>query len=314
MDTTPLPAPTPAALEERFLEPPGFTWGYFTARDGARLRWGHRPAASAFDCIVVGGFLEFAEKYFEVLGEFHARGFNVWFLDWRGQGRSTRSGTRPAARVFAQDAEDLAQFITSVSSGGRKRLLVAHSMGAAISLIALHEHPGIADAAILSAPMLEIHSGNVPRGAARLLARAMTAIGHGDGFVPGAGPWPYVGPAVSNDPVRGQLLDKWFSAREDLRLDGPTYAWLNAAFSLTAHTNDPRFLSAIKTPILMGSAGKDFLVEPAAHRRAAAWLPHCRLVTFAEAKHELFHETDAVRAQWFMAIDAFIAEHLGPEA
>lgn len=314
MDTTPLPAPTPAALEERFLEPPGFTWGYFTARDGARLRWGHRPAASAFHCIVVGGFLEFAEKYFEVLGEFHTRGFNVWFLDWRGQGRSTRSGTRPAPRVFAQDAEDLAEFITSVSSRGRKRLLVAHSMGAAISLIALHVHPGIVDAAILSAPMLKINTGSVPRGAARLLARAMTAIGHGDGFVPGAGPWPYAGPAVSNDPVRGQLLDMWFGAREDLRLDGPTYAWLNAAFALTAHTNDPRFLSAIKAPILMGSAGKDFLVEPAAHRRAAAWLPHCRLVTFAEAKHELFHETNAVRAQWFVAIDAFIAKHLGPEA
>lgn len=318
MDTTPLLAPSPEALPEvldkRFLEPPGFRWGYFTARDGARLRWGHLAAGSALDCIVVGGFLEFVEKYFELLGAFQERGLNVWFLEWRGQGRSVRSGTRPTARVFAQDADDLAQFITTVSPHERTRLLVAHSMGAAISLIALHEHPGIVKAAILSAPMLEINTGHIPHWVARLLAGAMTAIGRGDDFVPGAGPWPYTGPAVSNDPVRGQLLDAWFRAQEDLRLDGPTYAWLNAAFSLTARTSDAGFLSAIKTPILMGSAGEDLLVVPAAHGRAARLLPNCRLVTFAQAKHELFHETDAVRARWFAAIDAFIAQHLSPEA
>jgi lysophospholipase len=64
----------------------------------------------------------------------------------------------------------------------------------------------------------------------------------------------------------------------------------------------------------MGSAGNDLLVDSGAHLRAATLLPNCRLVSFAEAKHELFHETDEVRARWFAAIDAFLAEQFGPAA
>jgi lysophospholipase len=320
MDTTSLLAPAPPALEERFLEPAGFQWGHFTARDGARLRWGHLSAGSDKDCILVGGFLEFIEKYFEVVRDFHARGFNVWCLDWRGQGRSQRSGdTRPTGRTVARDAEDLAHFIAAHAPKHHRRLLIGHSMGGAISLLALHDHPGIADAAALSAPMLGINTGNVPRWAARLLAHVMIAVGRAGEFVPGAGAWPNLAPRfppgfnrLSNDPVRSQVLDAWFRAFEDLRHDGPTYAWLATAFGLTSKVHSARFLREIATPILIGSAGNDLLVDPAAHMRAAALLPNGRLVTFAEAKHELFFETDAIRERWFGAIDAFAGEHIRP--
>lgn len=324
MDTAPLPAalsaPAPT-LEPRFLEPEGFRWGHFTARDGARLRWGYLPAGTTRDCILVGGFMEFVEKYFETARDFQVRRFNVWCLDWRGQGRSTRSKdrpSRPAARNYDQDAEDLAHFITAVSPRENRCLLVAHSMGGAISLLTFRGHTTLVDAAILSAPMLGLNTGNVPRWIARLLARGMTAAGYGDVFVPGAGPWPNAAPRppdgsrVSSDPLRGTLLDAWFTAHEDLRLDGPTYAWLDAAFALTARTGDGTLLSQVHTPILMGSAGQDLLVDPAAHLRAATLLPNCRLVTFAAAKHELFQETDAIRERWFNAIDGFIAEHIRP--
>jgi len=316
---TPLPTPAAPPLDARFLEPPGFQWGRFTARDGAQLRWGHLPASGTRDCILVGGFLEFIEKYFEVVRDFHARGFNVWCLDWRGQGRSHRTGgTRPSARTIAQDAQDLADFIGQQCSHARRRILVGHSMGGALSLLALHSHPGLVDAAVLSAPMLAINTGNTPRWAARLLARTMTALGRGGDFVPGAGAWPDLAPRfpkgmnrVSNDPVRGQLLDAWFTTFEDLRMDGPTYAWLSSAFALTAATHSADFLSGIQTPVLIGSAGHDLLVDPAAHLRAGALLPNGRVATFPTAKHELFHETDAIRDKWFAIIDGFIAEHIG---
>lgn len=320
MDTAPLPTLAPT-LEARFLEPRGFQWGHFTARDGARLRWGYLPAGTPRDCILVGGFMEFVEKYFETARAFHARGFNVWCLDWRGQGRSTRPEqrpSRPAARQFDQDAEDLAHFITTVSPRENRCLLVAHSMGGAIALLTLRAHPTLVDAAILSAPMLAINTGHIPLVAARLLARAMTAAGRGDAFVPGAGPWPNIAPRVpgtsrvSGDPSRCQLQDAWFTTCEDLRLDGPTYAWLDAAFALTARAADPALLAQIRTPILMGSAGQDLLVDPASHLRAATLLPNCRLVTFAAAKHEVFQETDTIRDRWFTAIDGFIGEHIRP--
>lgn len=317
MDPSPSTSPAPK-LEARFLEPDGFRWGHFAARDGAALRWGHLPAGTNRDCILLGGFLEFIEKYFETARDFHARGFNVWCLDWRGQGRSPRAnGSRPTARSFTQDADDLAQFVFRHSPATHRRLLVAHSMGGAISLLALRHHAPLVDAAVLSAPMLAVNTGSVPAWAARLFARLMTLIGRGDEFVPGAGAWPNLAPRfppgtsrVSNDPARSKLMDAWFTAHADLITDGPTHAWLGSAFTLTAAVQKPSLLRKIDTPILMGSAGRDLLVDAAAHLRAAALLPHCRLVTFAEAKHELFQETDEIRARWFAAIDAFIAEHI----
>ncbi|MCA0199627.1 MAG: alpha/beta hydrolase [Proteobacteria bacterium] len=319
MDITPLITTATPALEARFLEPDGFKWGHFTARDGARLRWGHLPAGTADDCILLGGYIEFIEKYFEAARDFHRRGFNVWCLDWRGQGRSARSGrTKPDPRLFDRDADDLAQFVAAVSPRDHKRLLVAHSMGGAISLLALANHAPLVDAAVLSAPMIQINTGGVPRCAARALAFVMSAIGQGDSFVPGASAWPNLASRfgnmnrLSNHPVRGKLVDAWFTAAEDLRHDGPTYAWLKSAFALTTRISKADLLARVRTPILIGSAGNDLLVDAAAHLRAAALLPDGRLVTFATAKHELFQETDDIRDRWFAAIDSFVAEHIRP--
>ena len=47
----------------RFLEPPDFVWGSYTAPDGAKLRWGHLPAATPrAECVMVGGFSECIEN------------------------------------------------------------------------------------------------------------------------------------------------------------------------------------------------------------------------------------------------------------
>ena len=79
------------ALPARFLEPSGFVWGSLPTNDGARLRWGHLPAkVPRAECVMVGGFSECIEKYFETTVDLGARGLSVWCLDWRGQGGSER--------------------------------------------------------------------------------------------------------------------------------------------------------------------------------------------------------------------------------
>jgi len=318
MDTAPLFATVAPALERRFLEPEGFRWGHFLTSDGSRLRWGHLPAGSRKDCILVGGFMEFIEKYFETARDFQARGYNVWCLDWRGQGGSVRAGisqTRPGARHYAQDAKDLAAFISAYVPDGHTRLLVAHSMGATIALLMLAERQAAVDGAVLSAPMLAINTGDVPRWAARGLARVAALAGFGDKFVPGAGSWTDLNatPAtsrVASDPARCRLQDSWFGACADLRVDGPTYAWVDAAFGVTAQIMRPEVLERIPTPILIGGAGKDLLVDPSVYPRAAARLPHARLVAFPDARHELFQEVDLIRDAWLAAIDAFVANQV----
>ena len=130
------------ALAERFLPPREFIWGSFTASDGAVLRWGHLPVAATIPgtipgtisetraaCVIAVGFGEFIEKHFETMRDLAARGIAVWCLDWRGQGRSMRPSrfpTRPRARDFSRDAEDLAEFAQAQLAPDLPRLLVAH--------------------------------------------------------------------------------------------------------------------------------------------------------------------------------------------
>jgi len=323
MDTVVLTERAPASLDARFREPPGFRWGRFATGFGATLRWGHLAAPNADKtCILVGGFTEFIEKYFETARDFAARGFEVWCLDWHGQGASDRwpqNPYRPRAREYERDADSLAKFITDMTPAGKPRLLVAHSMGGAIALLTLSRTPGIVDAAVLSAPMLGLP---LPRGVhfiLRAYARLGMALGLGERFIPGAGPWkpradlcPANSP-TSHDPARCLLQRAWFEFDPQLRVDGPTFGWIDAAFALTAHLRKPDVLRRIMTPVLIGSAQKEIFVNPASHRHAAKYLPHCELVRFPAGKHELFHEWDAVRTPWFETIDRFVAAHLHPQ-
>src|SRR5271169_1587212 len=170
-------------LAARFLKPHGLLWGNFTAPDGARLRWGHLPAKNPrAECVMVGGFTECIEKYFETMVDLAARGLSVWVLDWRGQGGSERPRrwpSRPRPRRYDRDANDLALFAKTLPPPRHPRLLIGHSMGGAIALLCLRQSPGLFEVAILSAPMLGIRTGRIPRPIARCIAGVARASGLG---------------------------------------------------------------------------------------------------------------------------------------
>jgi lysophospholipase len=310
----------PALLPERFREPSGFVWGGFAAPDGGELRWGHLEAAfPRAECVMVGGFTECIEKYFETVADLAERGLSVWCLDWRGQGgseRPRRLPSRPRPRRYDRDAGDLALFTRSLPPSRYPRLLIAHSMGGAIALVCLRQFPGLFDAAVLSAPMLGIRTGRVPPTLARCITRAARASGLGLCFVPGASRWRpdrIPSPAtsrISSDPERCRLQYSWFSARAQLRVDEATYGWLDEALKLVRRIAKPEFLAAIQTPILLASAGVEWFVNPAAHRRAARLLPDCTFVEFPDSKHEPFLERDAIRDCWLDAVDRFVGERV----
>jgi lysophospholipase len=189
-------------------------------------------------------------------------------------------------------------------------------MGGAIALLCLRRSPDLFDAAILSAPMLAIRTGRIPRPVARYITSAARAAGLGLCFVPGAGPWrpdripsPEIS-RTSSDPERCRLQYGWFSARAQLRVDQPTYAWLDASFRLVRRISRPEFLREIRTPILLASAGIEAFVDTAAHHRAAHVLGDCTLIEFPDSKHEPFLEQDPIRNRWLDAISGFVAERL----
>jgi lysophospholipase len=310
----------PPALAARFREPPNFVWGEFKTAAGSVLRWGHLTAAGPrAHCVLVGGFTEFVEKYFETIGDLVARGLSAWCLDWHGQGGSQRPAllpNRPRARHFDRDAADLAAFAASVLPRDGKRVLIAHSMGGAIALLCLHAERELFDAAVLSAPMLGLATGGLPAASARLIASTATLSGLGSLFVPGARRWHSAiqhTPALSrtsSDPERCRVHQAWLEARPALKVEGPTFGWIDAAFRVTERIQRADFLAGIATPMLIGSAGIDVFVDRQAHRRATASLADCVLVDLPSSKHEPFLEVDAIRDDWFAAIDRFLAQRL----
>jgi lysophospholipase len=312
------------SLPERFLPPPGFQWGDFIAADGAVLRWGHLPAADArAECVLVGGFGEFIEKQFETVRDLAASGIAVWCLDWRGQGgsiRPRRLPTRPRARNFERDADDLAGFTAARLRGGLPRLLVAHSMGGAIALLCLKRHPDLFAAAVLSSPMVGLRTGKVPPTLIRVITRPVRVAGLGFCFIPGAHKWrpnPLPSPERSRataDAERCRLRHAWFSADPALRHDEATYGWLDSALGLIAHISKAEFLTAIETPILLGRPGREVVVSRAAQRRAASLLPNCTLVELTDSKHDPFLERDAIRDYWLSCLDRFVARHVAATA
>jgi len=313
------PRPHPA-LQERFLPPPGFVWGSFIARDGALLRWGHLPVDKPrAECVLVGGFGECIEKQFETVRDLATRGIEVWCLDWRGQGgsiRPRRLPSRPRARDFDRDAEDLAAFTAARLPGRLPRLLLAHSMGGAIALLCLRKHPNLFAAAVLSSPMVGLRTGRLPPTLIRCITGPARAAGLGHCFIPGARKWrPDRIPTpersrVTTDAERCRVRHAWFSVDPALRVDQATYGWVDSALGLVGRISKPDFLRQIRTPILLGRPEREVVVSRAAQRRVASRLPDCTLVELRQSKHDPFLERDAIRDYWLSCLDRFIAERV----
>jgi lysophospholipase len=188
-------------------------------------------------------------------------------------------------------------------------------MGSAISLLALSKDPQLFAGAVLSSPMLGIDTGAFPGLVARVLA-AIGAWAFAGEYAPGRGKWkpdPNLSAdtsLVSHDPERCRVLETWYTAVPELRVDGATYGWVKSALDVTDRLANPAVLARVTTPLLLGVAMEEHHVVPQATERAAKLLPHASLLSFPTARHELFFERNDIRGPWLAAIEQFIATRL----
>lgn len=287
-----------------------------TTPDGTRLRIGHWPSADPGKRRVVlcHGRTEFLEKYTETIGELTARGFDVWSMDWRGQGASDRALENPHKGHidrFESYLADLTWFFdTVVGPGDGETLLMAHSMGGHITLRAVLEGRVRPDRFVLSAPMIDLPVAGIGRYAATGLSRMMTGIGLGGRYVAGSGDYDPAGVKFDGNPLTGDrqrfdAIHAAIAANPAVALGGPTFGWLNATFRsigvLRGLSQDlPR-----TCPILLFTAMADTVVSVDAQTAVATALPDCEQVQIADARHEILHESDAIRQQFWKAFDRF---------
>lgn len=292
---------------------------FITASDGTRLRTAVFGAKLETRGVIVllHGQTEFIEKYEEVIAELNARGFTVATFDWRGQGGSERGLADPLpayVKEFAGYDDDLRSFLDQVvrPMSDAPPLALAHSMGAHILLRTLHDKPGAIRAAALSAPMIGVSARGYPAWLARAVTAGYNAIGRGGNYAWGmAARDPFLitfdTQLVTSDRARFERAQSFLRSHPDLRLAGPAWGWLEAAYRSMAMMQRPGYAEAISTPVLVCGPGKDRICLTSATEAFARRLPHGRYVEIAESEHEILMENDSIRARFWSAFDAFAA-------
>ena len=301
--------------------PDGARAGFFLTSDKVRLRyaiWPKTAGAMKGTVCLVHGRAETIEKYFETIEDFRQRGFCVATFDWRGQGGSARL-IRNRLVGYVETFED---YWTDLKSFHADILLpdcpppfylVGHSMGGLVSLMAAVKDRLMFERIFLSSPMLAIPGQPLSTSAMAVAAETMSFAGLGPVSIGRAGDGPpneakFPGNPLTSDFRRYLYLVDAIKARPELAIGKPSIKWLAAAFRAMARVAHHDFPSKVRVPVLMLAAARDEIVSVAAIEHLGLALRTGRHAVIAAARHELFMESDAIRAQVFAAFDAFITE------
>ena len=189
--------------------------------------------------------------------------------------------------------------------------LDGHSMGGLVTLLAGTRDRMMFDRIFVSAPKVGLDPQPLSIGGKAVLSAELSAIGMARMPVGRAQDAPpseksFPGNALTSDLVRYmRTVDTW-RERPDLMIGRPTYRWAAAAMHAMAFAATDRFPQAIKAPVLMLAAALDQVVSTSTTEQLGLRMRTGRHMVVPAARHELFMENDAIRAQVFAAFDAFI--------
>ena len=280
-----------------------------------RLRAAHWPARGAArgTVLLFPGRTEFCEKYGPVAGVLTAAGLGVLAIDWRGQGLSDRLHADPGlghVAGFADYQLDVAALTDHAGALGLPRpwTLLAHSMGGAIGLAALHEGLDVPRAAF-SAPMWGIGMTTRLRPVAWAVSWAARRAGQGARYAPGRGPAAAETLMFETNPLTADRdwydwMTRQTDAHPDLALGGPSLGWLIEALGATRRL---RALAPPDVPALIGVGTEESIVDVAAIQALARDWPGADLRSYEGARHELMMEAPGTREAFLADATAFLA-------
>ncbi len=295
-------------------------YDYFTSSDDVTIRYGicdcgaERKNGSV---ILLGGRKEFMEKYEETIDELKQRKFDVYSMDWRGQGLSTRLlSNRHKGHInnYGEYLEDMDYFVNNIVKpvAVSPLIILAHSMGGHMALRFLHDFPEVICKAVLTSPMIDIMVPPFPKWIIKLAARFASKIGCGSSYSAGSKDYSYQknikfeGNTLTSDPVRFMDEHRAIELNPDLALGGVTYGWLAETFDSIDLLLSKGYAEKILTPVFIISAGRDMIVSEAAQKAICSRMRKCRFVSVSDSYHEILKERDKVRNIFWREFDGFI--------
>jgi lysophospholipase len=291
---------------------------YFTSSDNLSIRYGIWKSAEKSkkgSVILLGGRKEFIEKYAETIDELKQRCFDVYSMDWRGQGMSTRMLSdrhKGFVRDFKDYTDDLSYFIHNIvkPTAVSPLIILAHSMGGHITLRFIHDHPQVVDKAVLTSPMIDISIPYIFRRLVRSLSRLAAKNGLGHYYSIGSRGYSvprnrFEGNQLTSDYKRFMVEQRAIESNPDLALGGVTYGWLAAAFDSIDRILSNGYAEKILSPVLIVSAERDGIVSESAQKSVCSRMGRCRFVSIPESLHEILMENDGIRNIFWNEFDKF---------
>jgi lysophospholipase len=273
----------PPGVETRYWPPEGWGWGLLQIAGKPAQRYGvsAAPALPYADVVIMPGYGESAEMWFETAHVLNQAGYTVWVLDGVGQGGSGRY-IKPRDLGYAADpradADALDVFLQRIVRPPANRPVVVIASGTAwLPALSAFETRALAGQLILSDPL----DPATPAGSGQDKERATGQTG-------------WTRPPAGL-PRRQAAALAWAMANPDLRMGGKAWGWFKARETLQAQVLDPAHLAAVQTPVLV--------LARRANLTPCLTMPHCVEQSLATSTPYQQAE-DSDRDPWLAALMA----------
>ena len=263
--------------------------------------------------MISSGRTEAALKYQEVIFDLYRNGYSVYIHDHRGQGLSGRMTEDPEMGyidTFQYYVDDMKRFYEDfVIPGGHDHIyLLAHSMGGAIGMSYLEQHPGDFRAAAFVSPMLGLKPPICLM--AKILKGKKPKYGPGQtGYSDDS--TSFEGNSVTGSEIRYHRAIAAYSQVPAARLGGAATLWVHRSCRHIKTIFDR--IDRLETPFVLFSADNETVVDPKSHTRfiekARKMGKEGRLIAVEDARHELLMEKDPQRTQVLTATLSFFEGH-----
>lgn len=247
-------------------------------------------------------------------------GFDVWVLDFRGQGKSDRLvNNKQMVHInsfddYIKDAEALV-LNAEINSQNKKKFLYAHSMGGFVALSLIKKHQNIFEAAVLESPMITICTAPIPFFLAEPFASLMVNVfGRGKNYCFDKSD--YDAQKETFEQNRNSREENIFNeylyvpeADKEITPIGPSWGWAYAALTATRKLKvDLEKLHALKTSVFIGSAGDDRVLNIEFDTQVAQAY-NAKHQRYDDSWHSLLHDSLETREKFLSDCLSFLKSH-----
>lgn len=289
---------------------------YFSSYDGKKIFCeAYEKKLSRGSIVILHGFTESAEKFREITYYFRKAGYSVFVPDLRGHGKSYRTSSDEGAveiesfNEYKEDLRVLIEKLVKPSSREGKIYIYSHSLGSAVALLYMMEHPDVIDKAVLSSPMICGNMG-MPVAVAGTAARLLCKLGGKNISAPGRCAFNPDAVFADSDAMCFERYHYYFEKRKKeplYRTSGPSFSWVKASLEARDRILKEYDREKISSELLifMPQEDKQLLGE---YTEKFAQLSHTPVKKVRSSKHEIFMSNDDTLRWYIEKILDFVSD------